>query len=157
MSGKTIKTKEYSFGSCVECYKHLYTKVYRKIDPEFEKPENAIANKKCFGYTPKVLTDLNETELALISKCRVDRHLINLTGGSHKCIVGWHTLYYNDSQKTAKVMSYYRKALRRKYPIAVTDNDDAYENPIHVVLTGPFTVHQKNLALKKLKCESVRC
>ena len=48
-------------------------------------------------------------------------------------------------------MSYYQKALRRKYPYAVTDNDDAYENPIHVVLTGPFTVHQKNLALKKVE------
>ena len=87
--GKMIQTKEYSFGSCIECYKHLYTKkVYRKTNPVFKKPENAISNKKCFGYTPKVLTNLNKTELELISKCRVDRHLINLTGGSHKCIVG---------------------------------------------------------------------
>ena len=80
-------------GCCKECYDQL-KKVYDGGDPD--KPKFAIANNKCFGYPPDELTCLNETELALVSQARVNRHMVNFTGGAHQCIKGWHNLYYND-------------------------------------------------------------
>ena len=64
-------------GCCIECHSHL-----QKVNAGYtvDKPPNAIANNKCFGYAPHVLTRLNETELAMIAIARVNGHLINLHG-----------------------------------------------------------------------------
>ena len=90
--------------------------------------------------------DLNETEVALISIARVDRHLITLNGGVHTCIVGWHTLYYNGVEHKSKVLNYYDRCERNKIRDHSTlENEKEYGNPIQVLLTGPFTRKHKNL------------
>ena len=132
------------FGCCSMCSNQL-RKVYNSTS--YDKPKFSIANKKCFGYAPKILMDLNETEVALISIARVDRHLITLNGGVHTCIVGWHTLYYNGVEHTSKVLNYYDRCERNKIKDQSTlQNEKEYGNPIQVLLTGPFTREQKQIA-----------
>ena len=134
-------------GCCTECRSHL-----EKVNTGYtvDKPPNAIANNKCFGYAPHVLTRLNETELAMIAIARVNGHIINLRGGAHKGISGWHTLFDSDVGHTSKVMNYYEKCKRNKQNPSTLDDDADYVNAIQVILTGPFTHDQKKLA--KLCC-----
>ena len=130
-------------GCCTECNSHLKN-VYN--GNKTGKPPFAIANNKCFGYPPSCLTSLNETELAMVAIARVDSHLINLRGGVHTGISGWHTLYDSDVGRTSKVMNYYEKCKRNKQDPSTLDDENEYENPIQVILTGPFTFFQKQLA-----------
>ena len=111
-------------GCCKECFDQL-KKVYNGGPPD--KPKYAIANNKCFGYPPDELSCLNETELALVSQARVNRHMMNFTGGAHKCIKGWHNLYYNDLDRQTKVMNYYTKCEMLKRDEITESDMDKYE------------------------------
>ena len=138
--------KSLHLGCCTECFSHLKN-VYN--GNKTGKPPYAIANNKCFGYPPPCLTNLNETELALVAIARVDSHIINLRGGAHTGISGWHTLYDSDVGHTSKVMNYYEKCKRNKQDPSTLDDENEYENPIQVILTGPFTFFQKQLAKQR--------
>ena len=132
--------KEINFGCCKECFDQL-KKVYDGGSPD--KPKYAIANNKCFGYPPDELSCLNETELALVSQARVNRHMVNFTGGAHQCIKGWHNLYYNDLNCQTPVINYYTACEMLKRGEITASEIGNYENSINVVLTGPFTNWQR--------------
>ena len=74
---------ELHLGCCKECFDQL-KKVYDGSCNN--KPKYTIANNKCFGYPPDERSCFNETELALVSQARVNKHMMNFTGGAHKCI-----------------------------------------------------------------------
>ena len=75
----------------------------------------------------------------------VDSHLIDLRGEVHTGISGWHSLYDNNVGNTSKVMNYYKKCKRNRQEPTTLDNENEYENPIQVILTGPFNFSQKQL------------
>jgi hypothetical protein len=74
-------------------------KPYRVVRPRF-----AIANGAVFGEAPIELTELNDVELALVSKARTNKHVFAFYGGAHKCMRGWHTLYENDVEGIAHTL-----------------------------------------------------
>ena len=88
------------------------------------------------GYPPKELTDLNKTELALISSGRINQHLFCYMVGAHDKIKGYHTLKYNNVQHTSKVLNYF---------------SSMETTTIKVVLTGPFTSTQNAKVRKASK------
>ena len=135
-------------GCCKECFDQLKNVYNGKNN---DKPKHAIANNKCFGYPPEELICLNKTELALVSQARVNRHMMNFTGGAHKCIKGWHNLYYNDLDWQTKVMNYYTKCEMLKRGEITESDMDEYENSINVVLTGPFTNFQRMVTKERVR------
>ena len=116
---------EQCFGCCKSC--HSYFHKYRTFQIR-EMPKYFIANGLAIGTAPKVLTDLNEVELAMISINRVDKHIFSFYGGSHRQIRGWHSMYYSDLSATSGVVNF--MATDRKYA------------HIGVVMSGPFTKAQ---------------
>jgi hypothetical protein len=133
--------------------------------------------------------DLNEVELALISFARTNKHVFQLTGGSHKEIRGWHTMYANNVQHVNRIINYLEQEQQQQQQQVdeeeeendamdyFDDNDDADDveevyneftdsgtqyaevdniadniskSPrIAVILTGPFTQKQYDLAKTK--------
>jgi hypothetical protein len=91
--GRVHRTHK-QLGCCKQC-KSAVSFMYQKDNLSIKPPKFAIANGLMLGKPPKVLLDLNEVELALISFARTNRHIFQLTGGSHKQIRRWHTMYAN--------------------------------------------------------------
>ena len=93
---------EWGFQCCIHCHKQLNTKAR---PCQIELPCFAIANGAVFGEAPSELTDLNECELALVSRARTNKHVFAFIGGSHKCMQGWHNLYENDIKGIARTVN----------------------------------------------------
>ena len=107
-----------------------------KNDKATEVPKFAIVNDLFYGYPPNELTDLNKTELALISSGKINQHLFCYMTGVHDKIKGCHTLKCNNVQHTNKVLNYLSS-------MELTT--------IKVVLTGPFTSTQNAKVRKASK------
>ena len=70
-------------------------------------PKFAIVNGFMLGKPPAELICLNEVELTLISLVRTEKHIFSFSGGSHKEIRGWHTMYANGVEYLNRVMNYF--------------------------------------------------
>ena len=92
----------HGFQCCKCCVQALATKAlpYRVKLPRF-----AMANGAVFGEAPSALTDLNDAELALVSKARTNKHVFAFYGGAHKSMRGWHNLYENDVDGIAQTLN----------------------------------------------------
>ena len=114
------------FQCCSCCVKALDTKVKpsRVVLPQF-----SLANGAVYGEAPCELTDLNDAELALVSKARVNKHVFSFYGGAHKSIRGWHNLYENDVDGIARTLNQV--------------SNYGGNNVILCILLGPFTPLQK--------------
>jgi hypothetical protein len=114
------------FQCCTRCKKGLNTneKPYHVALPRF-----AITNGAVFGEAPMELTELNDVELALVSRDCTNRHVFSFYGGAHKCMRGWHNLYKNDLEGIAQTLN--------QVP---NYGGDAV---ILCILLGPFTPLQK--------------
>ena len=103
----TIKIRDnddIKLGCCNECRKGI-SKMKTDNTEECKPPNYSIAAGCLHGYAPKVIKDLNDSELAVICNARVNKHMITYTAGSHKSIVGWHSMNYSCVEKTNKVMN----------------------------------------------------
>ena len=103
----TIKIRDnddIKLGCCNECRKGISKMKTDNIE-ECKPPNYSIAAGCLHGYAPKVIKDLNDSELAVICNARVNKHMITYTAGSHKSIVGWHAMNYSCVEKTNKVMN----------------------------------------------------
>ena len=163
-STKKIKGTTNVLGSCSQC-KNGMVRMLRNNSNCI--PEHYIANGLTIGYPPKVLTDLNEVELAIVTLCPTSKHIFSIMAGAHRSIKGWHSMWENDIQYMHRVCNFMGDN--------ITDNevnlnhdghnsnnsDDASTNlhqhlveeisneQIAVVFCGPFTKTQKAIALKK--------
>ena len=106
------RKKNAGFGCCRSCKSALNS----KSEKPFYCPKYAIANGLMRGPTPKQLSDLNETELCMVSLARVNRHVFQFDAGAHKQITGWHHMYANDVEAVSKVSNWCINRL---------DNDDS--------------------------------
>ena len=114
------------FICCGSCCKILgsSTKPYR-----VKLPKYAIANGAIIGNAPTELTSLNDVELALVSRARIDKHVFTFYGGAHKSMRGWHNLYENDVEHIAGALQQIKTF--------------GCGNTIACILQGPFTAYQQ--------------
>ena len=121
------------FQCCVRCVNRLNISQlpYCVVLPQF-----AIANGAVFGKAPIELTELNDVELALVSKARTNKHVFAFYGGAHKCMRGWHNLYENDVEGIARTLN----------QVPNFGGDAA----ILCILLGPFTPLQKQFVKNKM-------
>ena len=148
---------------------------------EHEKKKNqnghpcrfAIANGLMIGTAPRCIEDLNDVELAMVSKGRCEKHIFSYSAGAHTQIRGFHTIYQNDVHHSNSVLNYMEQRSAANLTgvgdigeereeendngsadIYDSNNSDSgVENqqqntPICVILAGPFTATQ--VALTKL-------
>ena len=149
MKLKTVNGKQTPhLGSCSECYHALKSMADNRLN-HHPPPPNGIASGLMCGYAPRILKELNQVELALISKARVNMHLFQYTAGAHKAIRGYHTLYYNDVEQTNKVMNYYSKLSKE----SSNEENSKFSGIVQVVLAGPFTSEQKIRTLKEISVD----
>ena len=118
---------KYFFGCCSKCSSHMYKLTSDKYNDTATPPEYAIANGLMIGQPPKELERLNEVELALISPARLQQHLFSFSGGHHKSIRGWHTLFSNNVQQANRVINYYLSREQRGQ--SVGDNQHPFLDP----------------------------
>ena len=95
-------------------------------------PKRAIACGYLIGEPPEELLCLNEVELALVSKVRIQSHIWHWFGGNHHCIKGWHTLFRNPYQRNVANLN--------------SLADSGMQGNIYVILSGPFTTDQQAIA-----------
>lgn len=169
--GRQVKTRK-ELGCCKQC-KGEINNMKRKDRQATNPPKFAIVNGLMLGDPPKVLTDLNEVEVALISLARTEKHIFSYHGGHHKSIRGWHTLYANSVSYSNRVLNYFEE--QQNAIDEVEDNnfvdiidhealDDETESEsvdtessqpisgvqhIAVILSGPFTPYQYAMTRKK--------
>ena len=86
--------KKESLGCCRTCFSSLNN--MKRFDTTNDLPKFAIANGCFYGKAPKVLEELNEVELAIVTPSRINKHVFSYTAGSHQQIKGWHSMYYSD-------------------------------------------------------------
>lgn len=113
---------------CTPCANHMRVQV-DKFGPRRVPPNEAIISAYLIGDAPKILMDLNDCEIALLSTVRTNCQSWIYFAGCHKHIQGWHTFYEN----------------RPGYNVATIDNlaDAGLKGQLLVVLCGPFTSSQK--------------
>ena len=136
----TNKTRSLpGLGCCVACYSGLGSPAPNKagVAPcsTAVLPKYAIANGWCIGTPPRVLSELNEVELAIVSPARINKHVFAFQAGNHRTIKGWHSLYYNDLSHFEAVEEHVREIVTAP--------------TISVVLVGPFTPAQKTATLRR--------
>ena len=90
---------------CGECSASIRN-MKRKDTNTCTLPKHAIANGLYIGRPPRILQDLNEVEISLISIARTDKHVFSFTAGTHKSIRGWHSMYYNDLGKANRYINW---------------------------------------------------
>ena len=78
------------------------------------------------GYPPKVLTNFNSVELALISPVRTEKHIFSFSAGARKEVRGWHTMYANNVTYMNRVINYFEE--RRTQLDEVIEIDDQSED-----------------------------
>ena len=127
----------------------------------------ALLTSICFGMLPYELSCLNQVELELCKISRVGGKIFTLYTGSHTSIKSHHTLYYNKPEFTSKVFNYYKQhndwqqennnEINNNDESTTTTNDNSNNNNttttsndspplnIQVVLTGPFTIEQRDI------------
>ena len=166
-------TNTKKLGCCDECFTGI-NRMTRKNNATTLPPKYAICNGLMIGRAPKPLTDLNQVETALISLSRTEKHIFSFSGGSHKSIRGWHTLYQNDVSYMNRVMNYFDETQSdsSNADMSIEDSDGSsssmsYDSNseintssdagnieekkpyIAVILTGPFTRQQVAMTRKK--------
>ena len=112
---------------------------------------------------------MNQVELAVCQLSRVQGQIFTLYAGSHTSIKGHHTMYYNKPDFTCKVFNYYKQYANNQQEASNNEshnNDESTETDdnsnsgnnnidstadlnIQVVLTGPFTIAQRQIARSK--------
>ena len=136
-------------------------------------PDNYIANGSTIGYPPKVVTDLNEVELAIVTLCPTLKHIFSIMAGAHRSIKGWHSMWENDVQYMHQVCNFMgdnntdnevnldHDGHNSNNIDIRTESDNASTNShqrlvekisneqIAVVFCRPFRKTQKAIALKK--------
>jgi hypothetical protein len=115
---------------CSECHESICNNNTPKM------PKFAIANGYAIGTAPRELTELNEYELALVSKVRVMANIFVFYGGCHQAIRGWHTFFEASVGQS----------------IGVLQQTEAWNlrNGMFVILCGPFTSGQKAAVLRRM-------
>ena len=129
---KKKNKKHWAVTCCVECKAG-----WNKRALATSIPKRAIANNMAIGVAPSCLQDLTEIELALVSQARFRGHMFTYWGGCHRSIKGWHSFYDVNPGHTVGVLNEVCK---------LTEKDN-----ICVVLSGPFTVEQKEKVMKKTR------
>ena len=122
------------FSCCATCAKSVNSKTQPK---RVILPQYSIANGSLKGVPPFLLERLSDTELALMSLARLDKHVFTYYGGAHKSLRGWHTLYENDVDEIAT-------ALRQ-----IQTGRFGEGKVVACVLQGPFTDAQKKAAQER--------
>ena len=102
-----VDTNGRKYLGCYQEGKHATNKRKENDDEESHPVKFCIANGLTIGFTPKCIQKLNEVELALISKGRCEKHIFSYTGGAHKQIRGWHTIYENNVTPIYAVLNYF--------------------------------------------------
>jgi hypothetical protein len=99
-------------------------------------PKFAIANGYAIGTAPTELSELNEYELALVSKVRVMANIFVFYGGCHQAVRGWHTFFEASVGQS----------------IGVLQQTESWNlrNGMFIVLCGPFTSGQKAAVLRRM-------
>jgi hypothetical protein len=100
-------------------------------------PRFSIANGAMYGEAPPELTNLNDAELALVSRARTNKHVFAFYGGAHKSMRGWHNLYENDVDGIARTLN--------QIP-----HYGGADNIILCILLGPFTPLQKEFVKNRM-------
>lgn len=121
---------------CKACLNQMRDNHGRQDRSKKFPPTQAICNGYLIGEPPQELVDLNEVELALVSKAQIYCQTWIFQGGIHQQIKGWHTFFKN----------------RPHYHVASLQQLDwaDLKGNILVVLCGPFTKTQKALTMKKV-------
>ena len=91
-------------GCCKECKNGLKNATRRK-NQNGHPCRFAMANGLMIGTAPKCIEDLNDVEIALVSKGRCEKHIFSYSAGAHTQIRGFHTIYQNDVQHTNAVLN----------------------------------------------------
>lgn len=126
--------KDDAFRCCDTCASCLATEQYPS---RVRVPQFSMCNGVGFGKPPKELMLLNEVELCLISKARIDKHVFALFGGAHKQMTGWHNMYENNTSHIGSVMHQLK--------------DFGIRTTIACILMGPFTPQQKARAYTEIE------
>ena len=115
---------------CTPCAHHMRIQV--DMNAIRTPPNEAIISAYLIGSTPKILTDLNEVEMALV--CTVSTYCQSWAyyAGCHKHIQGYHTFYENCPSSNVATIS--------------NLSDAGMQGQLLVVLCGPFTKTQAALA-----------
>ena len=103
-----MKNDELHFGACNQCHSTLQRCINSDSGKSVDARCKFIACGLASGYAPDVLTCLNEVELALVSRARINQHMFSFRGGSHKKVIGCHTLYCSKCDETNKVGNFMR-------------------------------------------------
>jgi uncharacterized CHY-type Zn-finger protein len=122
---------------CNQCHSELTTNFEKRKTKTntILPPIKSIANGYVIGNAPKILTDLNAVELALVSRACIYCQSWIFFGGCHQHVKGWHTIFRNDSGRNLAHLNQL--------------TESGMEGSLLVVLCGPFTPEQKALTLKK--------
>ena len=168
-------------GCCKECKKSLDGLGKQKKNP-VEPPRFAIANGLMVGPTPPELESLTDTEIALISLARVDKHVFAYQGGAHVQMKGWHSMYATDIESVNKTVNWCAAHLNDEDDDAsevhnseldeedeIEEDEDSREETnieqpegrkrfatICVILSGPFTKEQLSIVREKTKVDFER-
>lgn len=117
---------------CARCMRDAVNSGARKRDRR--PPTKAIASGRLIGDAPTELTDLNSTELAMVSAGRISCQSYIYFGG-HQQIRGWHTIFKNQPGENVASLELLEGT--------------GLKGTIVVVLCGPFTSTQKALLRKR--------
>ena len=102
-------------------------------------PTCATANNHCVGVPPKVLLDLTEVELALLTPVKTDGHCFNFTGGPQKMLKGSLTCFKVDTSNIVR-------------SVAQFDVLNMHKNTV-VLVTGQMTPEQRRRAKEKKRSD----
>ncbi len=129
---------------CKKCLSHLEgnSKKSRGERLQCKPPKEAIFCGYLLGEVPEELFDLNEVELAVISKVRIYSQTFIFFGGCHQQIRGWHTFFRNRSANNVA-------------SIGVLANSGMHGN-IMVILSGPFTPLQTAITKKATQVDAAK-
>ena len=122
---KHIGGDEEGFCICSQCYRNL---IHAN-----ERPYYSISNNWFFGCPPKVLLDLTEVELGVVTPVRVYGYCYAFTGGEHKEMKGSLSYYQIQHETVARRASHFKV-------LGMTEN-------VVIILYGKMTLEQN----KKLK------
>lgn len=133
------------------------------------RPKKSFMNIP-IGSEPPVLANLNDAELALVSLGRISGHVFHIFAGSHKTIKTFHQIHVNNVGHTMGAVSLLHSANRLT---AIPEHEElgemgeAEDTPemveteavpirpdIYCILSGPFTPHQKSVALKSVAIDT---
>ena len=121
---------------CKGCKAHMESNHEKRINRDRSvPPKDSIANCYLIGEAPNELKELNDVELALVSRVRIYCHTWIFSAGCHREVKGWHTFFKNRNVENVASLNLLQMS--------------GLKGQILVALCGPFTSTQKALTIKK--------